>query len=134
MKRGALLILVSILISHFALAEQITYNAEKAVIKNDLSLEYTEKLGLKKAQILNIEVVNDSTLKVYINECSFCGAFSNPKVRDDIAHKTLDWFLNRSGYKKGKVEWYNKSKVQIMSISGSLSASEIKLGSSCSIK
>ncbi|MCK5420842.1 MAG: hypothetical protein KAJ08_01690, partial [Deltaproteobacteria bacterium] len=72
--------------------------------------------------------------KVYINECSFCGAFRNPKVRDDIAHKTLDWFLNRSGYKQGKVEWYNKSKVQIMSISGSLSASEIKLGSSCSIK
>ncbi len=134
MKRGTLLILVSMLISHFALAEQITYNAEKAVIKNDLSLEYTEKLGLKKAQILNIEVVNDSTLKVYINECSFCGAFRNPKVRDDIAHKTLDWFLNRSGYKKGTVEWYNKSKVQIMSISGSLSASEIKLGSSCSIK
>ncbi|MCK5008874.1 MAG: hypothetical protein KAS98_00215, partial [Deltaproteobacteria bacterium] len=62
------------------------------------------------------------------------GAFRNPKVRDAIAHKTLDWFLNRSGYKKGTVEWYNKSKVQIMSISGSLSASEIKLGSSCSIK
>lgn len=134
MKRGILLILVSMLISHFALAEQTTYNAEKAVIKNDLSLEYSKKLGLKKAQILNIEVVNDSTLKVYINECSFCGAFRNPKVRDDIAHKTLDWFLNRSGYKKGTVEWYNKSKVQIMSISGSLSASEIKLGSSCSIK
>ncbi len=134
MKRGALLILVSMLISHFAFAEHTTYNAEKGVIKNDLSLEYTEKLGLKKAQILNIEVFNDSTLKVYINECSFCGAFRNPKVRDDIAHKTLDWFLNRSDYKKGKVEWYNKSKVQIMSISGSLSASEIKLGSSCSIK
>jgi len=134
MKRGILLILLSMLISHFALAEQITYNAEKGVIKNDLSLEYSKKLGLKKAQILTIEVVNDSTLKVYINECSFCGAFRNPKVRDDIAHKTLDWFLNRSGYKKGTVEWYNKSKVQIMSISGSLSASEIKLGSSCSIK
>ena len=134
MKRGILLILLSMLISHFALAEQTTYNAKKAVTKNDLSLEYSKKFGLKKAQILNIEIVNDSTLKVYINECSFCGAFRNPKVRDDIAHKTLDWFLNRSGYKKGTVEWYNKSKVQIMSISGSLSASEIKLGSSCSIK
>ena len=134
MKRGVLFILVSMLISHFALAEQTTYNDEKAVIKKDLSLEYTEKLGLKKAQILNIEIVNDSTLKVYINECSFCGAFSNAKVRNDIAHKTLDWFLNKTGYKKGNVEWYNSNKIKIMSISGSLSASEIKLGPSCSIK
>ena len=132
MQRGALLILVSMLISHFALAEQTTYNAEKVVTKKDLSLEYTEKLGLKKAQISNIELVNDSTLKVYINECSFCGAFSNAKVRNDIAHKTLDWFLNKSGYKKGTVEWYNKSKAQIMSISGNLSNSEITLGSTCS--
>jgi hypothetical protein len=122
------------LIPHYALAEQTTYNAEKAEIKNDLSLEYTEKLGLKKAQILNIAIVNNSTLKVYINECSFCGAFKDPKVRDDIARKTLDWFLNKSGHKKGTVEWYNKSKATIMSISGNLSEAEIKLGSSCSIR
>ena len=134
MKRRILLLAVSMLLSHFALAEQTTYNVEKTEIKNDLSLEYTEKLGLKKAQILNIEIVNDSTLKVYINECSFCGAFSNAKVRNDIAHKTLDWFLNKTGYKKGTVEWHNKSKAKIMSISGSLSASEIKLGSSCSTR
>ena len=132
MKRGLLLILVSMLISHLALAEHTTYNAEKTEIKNDLSLEYTEKLGLRKAQILNIEIFNDSTLKIYVNECSFCGAFSNAKVRNDIAHKTLDWFLNKSGYKKGTVEWYNKSKAQIMSISGNLSNSEITLGSTCS--
>ena len=134
MKRVVLLILVSMLISHFALAEQTTYNDEKSVTKKDLSLEYTEKLGLKKAQILNIEIVNDSTLKVYINECSFCGAFKDPKARDDIARKTLNWFLNKSGHKKGTVEWYNKSKAKIMSISGSLSDAEIKLGSSCSIR
>ena len=134
MKRGVLLILVSILIPHYALAEQTTYNAEKAEIKNDLSLEYTEKLGLKRAQILDIEIVNDSTLKVYINECSFCGAFGNPKMRDDVARKTLDWFLNKSGQKKGTVEWHNKSKAKIMSISGSPSEAEIKLGSSCSIR
>ena len=134
MKRSVLLIVVSMLISHFALAEQTPYNDEKAVTKKDLSLEYTETMGLRKAQILNIEIVSDSTLKVYINECSFCGAFKDPKVRDDIARKTLDWFLNKSGHKKGTVEWYNKSKVQIMSISGNLSALEIKLGSSCSIK
>ena len=134
MKRSVFLILVSMLISHFALAEQTIYKVEKAVTKKDLSLEYTEKLGLKKAQILNIETVNASTLKVYINECSFCGAFKNPNVRDDIARKTLDWFLSKSGHKKGTVEWYNKSKAQIMSISGSLSDAEIKLGSSCSIR
>ena len=134
MKRRILLLAVSMLLSHFALAEQTTYNVEKTEIKNDLSLEYTEKLGLKKAQILNIEIVNDSTLKVYINECSFCGAFRNPKVRDDVARKTLDWFLNKSGHKKGTVEWYNKSKAKIMSLSGSLSDAEIKLGSSCSIQ
>jgi hypothetical protein len=122
------------LISHFAFAEQTTYNAENVLIKKDLLLEYTDKLGLKKAQILNIETVNDSTLEIYINECSFCGAFSNAKVRNDIARKTLNWFLNKSGHKKGTVEWYNKSKTKIMSISGGLSDAEIKLGSSCSIK
>jgi hypothetical protein len=134
MKRGILLILVSMLIPHFALAEQTPYNDEKAVTKKDLSLEYTETMGLRKAQILNIEIVSDSTLKVYINECSFCGAFKDPKVRDDIARKTLDWFLNKSGHKKGTVEWYNKSKATIMSISGNLSDAEIKLGPSCSIR
>lgn len=134
MKRGILLILVSMLISHFALAEQTTYNAEKVVIKKDLSLEYTTALGFKKGQILNMEIVDDSTMKVYVNECSFCGAFRNAKVRNDIAHKTLDWFLNKFGDKKGTIEWYNKSNVQIMSISGSLSDSKVTLGSSCSIK
>ena len=132
MKRSVLLILVSVLISHFAWAEHTTYNADKAVIKKDLSLVYTEKLELKKAQILNIEIVNGSTLKVYVNECSLCGAFRNTNVRNDIAHKTLDWFLNKTGYKQGTVEWYNSNKIIIMSISGSLSDSEIMLGSSCS--
>ncbi len=134
MKRGILLILVSMLIPHYALAEQTTYNAEKAEIKNDLSLEYTKKLGFKKGQVINIEIVDDSTMKIYIDECSFCGAFRNAKARNDITHKTLDWFLNKTGYKKGNVEWYNGNKIKIMSISGSLSASEIKLGSSCSTR
>lgn len=134
MKKVTLLILVSMLISHFALAEQTTYNDEKAVIKKDLSLEYAKKLGFKKGQILNMEIVDDSTIKVYVDECSFCGTFRNAKARNDIAHKTLDWFLNKTGYKKGNVEWYNGNKIIIMSISGSLSASEIKLGPSCSIR
>ncbi|MBW1861250.1 MAG: hypothetical protein JRJ02_02605 [Deltaproteobacteria bacterium] len=134
MKKITLLIFVSMLISHFALAEQTTYNDEKAVIKKDLSLEYAKKLGFKKGQILNMEIVDDSTMKVYVDECSFCGVFRNAKARNDIAHKTLDWFLNKTGYKKGNVEWYNSNKIIIMSISGSLSASEIKLGPSCSIK
>ena len=134
MKKITLLIFVSMLISHFALAEQTTYNDEKAVIKKDLSLEYAKKLGFKKGQILNMEIVDDSTMKVYVDECSFCGVFRNAKARNDIAHKTLDWFLNKTGYKKGNVEWYNGNKIIIMSISGILSASEIKLGPSCSIK
>jgi len=134
MKKVTLLILVSMLISHLALAGQTTYNDEKAVIKKDLSLEYAKKLGFKKGQILNMEIVDDSTMKVYVNECSFCGAFRNAKTRNDIAHKTLDWFLNKIAYKKGNVEWYNGNKIIIMSISGSLSASEIKLSPSCSTR
>jgi len=134
MKRGVLLILVSMLIPIFVLAEQNTCNAEQVAVNNDLSSEYTKKLGFKKGQVINIEIVDDSTMKIYIDECSFCGAFRNAKARNDIAHKTLDWFLNKTGYKKGNVEWYNGNKIKIMSISGSLSASEIKLGSSCSTR
>ena len=110
MKKVTLLILVSMLIPHFALAGQTTYNDEKTVIKKDLSLEYAKKLEFKKGQILNMEIVDDSTIKVYVDECSFCGVFRNAKARNDIAHKTLDWFLNKTGYKKGNVEWYNSNK------------------------
>jgi hypothetical protein len=134
MKRGVFLILVSMLISHFALAEQTNYQAEKTAINKNLLLEYSKKLGFQKGQVINLEIGDNSLMKVYINECSFCGAFRNTSKRNDIAYKTLDWFLNKTGHKKGTVEWYNRSKVKIMSISGSLSDSEIKLGSACSIK
>ena len=134
MKRGVLLIVVSVLIPYFALAEQTTYKAEQAALKKDLPLEYANKLGFKKGQILSVEIVDDSIMKVYINECSFCSAFKNTAKRNDIAIKTLDWFLNKTGHKKGTVEWYNRNKKKVMSISGSLSDSEIKLGTSCSIQ
>ncbi|MBW2183525.1 MAG: hypothetical protein JRF49_06635 [Deltaproteobacteria bacterium] len=134
MKRGVLLILVSMLITIFVLTEQNTCKAEQVAVNNDLSSEYTKKLGFKKGQVINMEIVDNSTMKVYVAECSFCGVFSNAKARDDIANKTLDWFLNKTGDKKGNVEWYNGSKIKIMSISGSRSSSEVKLGSSCSIR
>ncbi|KPJ57894.1 MAG: hypothetical protein AMJ42_04240 [Deltaproteobacteria bacterium DG_8] len=134
MKRGILLIGVSILISYFTLAEHTNCKAEKTALNKNLLLEYTNKLGFKKGQILNIEIVDDSIMKVYINECSFCSAFRDISKRNDIARTTLDWFLNETGQKKGTVEWYNSNKIKVMSISGSLSDSEIKWGSSCSIQ
>ena len=134
MKRGVLLILVSVLIPIFVLAEQNTYQAEQAATNNDLSSEYTKKLGFKKGQVINLEILDNSLMKVYINECSFCSAFKNTAKRNDIAIKTLDWFLNKTGHKKGTVEWYNRNKIKVMSISGSLSDPEIKWGSSCSLQ
>jgi hypothetical protein len=122
------------LIPNFALAEKTNDQAEKSAINKNLPLEYSKNLGFKKGQILNIEIVDDSVMKVYINECSFCSDFKNISKRNDIARKTLDWFLNKTGHKKGTVEWYNSSKINVMSISGSLSDSEIKWGSSCSMK
>ncbi|MCK5188210.1 MAG: hypothetical protein KAR43_13875 [Deltaproteobacteria bacterium] len=132
MKKVTLLILVSLLITCFALAEQTTYKAERTAKNKDLQLEYTKQLGFKKGQVLNVEIVDASIMKVYINECSFCSAFKNTSKRNDIARKTLDWFLSETGYKEGTVEWYNSNKTKVMSISGNLSNSEIQWGSSCS--
>jgi len=97
-------------------------------------ISYAGKLGFDKNQIMNVAIVDDSTMKVYIDECSLCGVFKNAKVRNDIASKSLDWFLNKTGRKKGTVEWYNSSQVKIMSISGSLSDAEIKSGLPCAQK
>ena len=132
MKKVTLLIVVPMLITCFALAEQTTYKPEKTAKNKDLQLEYAKQLGFKKGQILNMEIVDASIMKVYINECSFCSAFKNTSKRNDIARKTLDWFLHETGYKEGTVEWYNSNKIKVMSISGNLSNSEIKWGSSCS--
>ena len=134
MKRAVALIIFSILTSHFVLATQTTLQSEKTARNKNLSLEYTKKMGFKEGQVINMEIVDKSTMKVYVNECSFCSAFRNPHLRNDIARKTFEWFLNKSGYKKGTVEWYNSINKKIMSISGTLSDSEITLGSSCSIK
>ena len=133
-KKVITVFLLSILISGYSLAGQITSVANQPAQDKNLALEYAKKLGFGKNQILNVEIVDNDILKVYIDECSFCGMFRNVKVRNDIAHKTLGWFLNKNGHKKGTVEWYNRSKLKIMSVSGSLSDAEIKSGLPCALK
>ena len=126
--------LLSILIPCFAFAGQTTPTAKQPAQDKDSTLEYIRKLGFSKNQIMNVEIVDERIMKVYIDECSFCGAFRNPTVRNDISRKTLDWFLNKTGRQKGTVEWYNSSKVKIMSIVGGLSDAEITSGVPCAIK
>ena len=133
MKRGILLIVLVTLILHFPLAENALCKAEQPAIKKDFSLEYANDMGFKKGQILNVEYVDNSKMKLYVNECSFCSTFKNPSKRDALARKTLGWFLKKKGYKEGTVEWYNKSNQKIMSISGDSSKSEIMWGQTCSI-
>ena len=90
-------------------------------------------MGFAKNQVLDASIT-DSVLKLSINECSFCGAFKDDKKRSDIAHKTLDWFLGKTGQKEGTVEWYNKSQQKIMVITGSTTDAEITTGPSCAIQ
>jgi len=134
MKKVTPIFLLLILISYHSLAGQTTPTANQPAQDKDLTSEYAGKLGFDKNQIMNVAIVDDSTMKVYIDECSLCGVFKNAKVRNDIASKSLDWFLNKTGRKKGTVEWYNSSQVKIMSISGSLSDAEIKSGLPCAQK
>ena len=134
MRRGIFLILLSALISYCSITEKATCNAEQTGITQDLPLEYASDLGFKKGQILTMEFVGEGTMRVYINECGLCSTFNDPSKRDDMARRTLDWFLKKKGYKEGTVEWYNRSKVKVMSISGNLSDPEIKWGPSCSLK
>jgi len=129
MKKVTPIFLLLILISYYSLAGQTTPTANQPAQDKDLTSEYAGKLGFSKNQIVNVAIVDNSTMKVYIDECSLCGAFRNAKVR-----KSLDWFLNKTGRKKGTVEWYNSSQVKIMSISGSISDAEIKSGLPCAQK
>lgn len=126
--------LLLILISYHSLAGQTTHTANQPTQDKDLALEYARNLGFGKNQIVNVEIVDDQIMKVYIDECSFCGAFRNVKVRNNIARKSFNWFLKKTGLKKGTVEWYNSSKAKIMSITGSPSDVEIKSGFPCAIK
>ena len=99
----------------------------------NLVQEYSEHMGFAKNQVLGLSIEN-SVLKLSINACSFCGTLKNEKVRSDMAHKTLNWFLQKNGQSEGTVEWYNKSRSRIMVITGSSAHAEITTGPSCAIQ
>ena len=124
---------VSILISCCVLPGLAAASPEQPARQENLVLEYSEEMGFAKHQVLDASI-NHSVLKLSINECSFCGAFKDDKKRSDIAHKTLDWFLEKTGQKEGTVEWYNKSRQKIMVITGSSAQAEITTGPSCDIQ
>ena len=102
--------------------------------QTDLIAEYSTAMGFSENQVLEAVITDNSTLKVSVDECSFCGAFKNEDSRNRIARSTLEWFLSQTGGKTGTVEWYNRSRVKIMTISGSLEQSEITSGMPCAIK
>ncbi len=100
----------------------------------DLISEYTAALGFAKNQVFDASISDNSTLKLSIDECSFCGAFKNEDTRNRIARSSLEWLLSKTGEKTGTVEWYNRGRVKIMTISGSREQSEITSGLPCAIK
>lgn len=124
---------VSILMFCCVLPGLAAASPEQPARQEDLVLEYSKQMGFAKHQVLDASISN-SVLKLSINECSFCGAFKDDNKRSDIAHKTLDWFLGKTGQKEGTVEWYNKSQQKIMVITGSSAQAEITTGPSCAIQ
>jgi hypothetical protein len=123
----------SILIFCCVLPGLAAASPEQPARQENLVSEYSKQMGFAKHQVLDASI-NNSVLKLSINECSFCGAFKDDKKRSDIAHKTLDWFLAKTGQKEGTVEWYNKSQQKIMVITGSSAQAEISTGPSCAIQ
>ena len=55
-KKVITVFLLSILISGYSLAEQITSVANQPAHDKNLALEYAKKLGFGKNQILNVEI------------------------------------------------------------------------------
>jgi len=100
----------------------------------DLISEFSTALGFTKNQVFDASISDNSTLKLSVDECSFCGAFKNEDTRNRIARASLEWLLSKTGGKTGTVEWYNRSRVKIMTISGSREQSEITSGLPCAIK
>ena len=131
MKKRIVKITIAILILLPVLAGQIIASAETKQ-QPDLISEYSKHMGFAEKQVLNVSIA-ESIMRVSINECSFCGVLKNDKKRSDLAHKTLNWFLDKTGQKEGTVEWYNKSKTRIMTISGNGIQAEITSGPSCAI-
>ncbi len=99
----------------------------------DLISEFSTALGLTKNQVFDASISDNSTLKLSVDECSFCGAFKNEDTRNGIARASLEWLLSKTGGKTGTVEWYNRGRVKIMTISGSREQSEITSGLPCAI-
>ena len=124
---------LAILVFCFVLPGHTIASLDQLQQQTDLVAEYSKHMGFAKKQVLNVSIAN-SVLKVSINECSFCGVLKNEKKRTDLAHKTLDLFLEKTGQKEGTVEWYNKSQTRIMTITGHGAQSEITSGRSCAIK
>jgi hypothetical protein len=100
----------------------------------DLISEFSTALGFTKNQVFDASISDNSTLKLSVDECSFCGAFKNEDTRNRIARASLEWLLSKTGGKTGTVEWYNRGRVKIMTISGSREQSEITSGLPCAIK
>ena len=132
MKKAVLAVSALVLIFCFTFAGQTIASSNQSAQNDDLVSEYSKHMGFAKKQVLDVSITN-SVMKVSIDECSFCGSFKNDKKRSAIAHKTLDWFLEKTGQKEGTVEWYNKSQTRIMTISGTSAQAEITTGPSCAI-
>jgi hypothetical protein len=124
---------LAILIFCFLLHGQTIASSDRIEQQTDLVTEYSKHMGFSNKQVLDVSIA-EGVMRVSINECSFCGVLKNDKKRSELANKTLDWFLQKTGLKKGTVEWYNKSQVRIMIISGTGTQAEITSGHSCAIK
>ena len=133
MKKTVLAVSALVLSFCFTFASQTIASSIQSAQNDDLVSEYSKHMGFAKKQVLDVSIT-ESVMKISINECSFCGVLKDDKKRDDLAHKTLDWFLNETGQKKGTVEWYNKSQARIMTISGNSVQADITTGPSCAIK
>ena len=88
--------------------------ADAPPVKSELIAEYSKAMGFAAGQVLDASISDNATMKVTIDECSFCGAFKNDESRNRIARSTLEWFLSKTGATTGTVEWYNKAQVNIM--------------------
>ena len=132
MRKVVLAVGILVLIFCFTLIDQTIALSNQPAQDVDLITEYSKHMGFAKKQVLDVSIA-ESVMRVSINECSFCGVLKNDKKRSDLAHKTLEWFLGKTGQKEGTVEWYNKSKTRIMTISGNETKAEITSGHSCAI-
>lgn len=123
---------LALLIVHSVLTGQTIASSDRPQQLTDLVAEYSKHMGFAKNQVLDISIA-ENVMRISINECSFCGVLKNDKKRSELAHKTLDWFLQKTGQKEGTVEWYNKSQTRIMTITGNGAQAEITSGPSCAI-